>query len=75
MGGWARVSATGMIWVVLPRATVALIVVDGRVTQTAPYVWRYRGRDARQVWRELLRNAIRMEWVPAVERAATPPHP
>lgn len=57
-------TATGLIYVALPRATCGLVVVDGRVTDGPPYLRRLVGRDARQVWRELHRQAERLEWLP-----------
>lgn len=61
----ADTPADGLIYVVLPRATVGLVVSDGVVKDAPPYLRRVRGADARQVWRELARQAVRLEWVPA----------
>jgi hypothetical protein len=58
--------ADGLIYVPLSRATVGLIVAAGVVTDVAPYVRRrgWRGRDAREVWRELRRQGVAVQWVP-----------
>jgi hypothetical protein len=62
----------GLIYVPLPRATVGLMVVAGVVADVPPYVRRrgWEGRDARQVWRELRREGVAVEWVPAGRMAA-----
>lgn len=58
---------TGLIYAVLPRATVGLSIAEGRVVDAPPYVRRMRGMDARQAWRDLARQAIRLEWLPDVK--------
>ncbi len=57
----------GLIYVPLGRATVGLMVAAGIVVDVPPYVRRrgWVGRDARQVWRELRRAGVAVEWVPA----------
>lgn len=57
-------TASGLIYTVLPRATCGLVVVDGRITDAPPYLRRTLGRDARQVWRDLARQAHRLDWLP-----------
>lgn len=59
--------AVGVIRVVLGRAVVGLMVRDGVVVDVAPYLRRrgYTGRDARQVWRELRRQGLDVQWLPA----------
>lgn len=44
------------IWVSLPRATFALIVLDGRVVDAAPYGRRYLGWGEREAAEALRRN-------------------
>lgn len=57
--------ANGLIRAVLPKATVGLIVADGKVVDAAPYVRRTTiGRDARDVWREFARQAVDLQWLP-----------
>lgn len=60
--------ANGLIYVVLPRATIGLSVADGRIQFAPPYACKLGwtpGRDAREVWREAARRAEHMEWLPA----------
>lgn len=57
-------TASGLIFVVLPRATCGLVVADGRIIDAPPYLRRTIGRDARQVWRELHRQARHIDWLP-----------
>lgn len=59
--------ADGLIYVPLPRATVGLIVTGDQVTDVAPYVRRrgWVGRDARDLWRELRRQGVAVQWRPA----------
>ena len=57
-------NANGLIYCVLRRATVGLVVEDGIITQAPPYLRRTKGCDARQVWRQLAKQAIRLEWLP-----------
>jgi hypothetical protein len=58
------VTATGLIYTALPRATCGLVVTDGRIADAPPYLRRTIGRNARQVWRELHQQADRIEWLP-----------
>jgi len=61
--------ADGLIYVPLPRGTVGLVVADDRIVAVPPFVRRrgWRGRDAREVWRELRRQGVEVEWVAASE--------
>lgn len=60
----AAVTATGLIWCSTPRATVGLVVADGRVVDCPPYARRWAmGRDARQVWREQYRAGADLVWM------------
>lgn len=56
--------ASGLIYCVLPRATVGLIVRDGLIELAPPYLRRLVGADARQTWRELARQAEQLQWLP-----------
>lgn len=63
----------GLIYLPLPRATVGLMVTDGRITAVPPYVRRrgWVGRDAREVWRELRRAGHVVEWLRAGQENPT----
>jgi hypothetical protein len=58
-------TANGLIYVPLRSACVGLIVADGVVVEVPPYVRRRRwvGRDAREVWRELRRGGVAVQWI------------
>lgn len=68
-------TANGLIWCSTPKATVGLVVRDGRVVDCPPYARRWAmGRDAREVWREQYRAGVEMVWVEDTDTAQrTPP--
>lgn len=58
-------TANGLIWLSTKAATVALIVVDGRVVDCPPYARTWAlGRDARQVWRDAAGRGADLAWLP-----------
>lgn len=58
-------TADGVIWCSTRKATVGLVVADGRVVDCPPYARRRAlGKDARQVWRDQTRAGADLEWLP-----------
>lgn len=57
--------ASGLIYCVLRKATVGLVVHDGVIVDVPPYLRRLKGADARRTWRELAKQAERLEWLPS----------
>jgi hypothetical protein len=58
----------GWIWWSARTATVALIVRDGRVTDTPPWARRWAmGRDAAVLWRAGSREGADLRWFPDPE--------
>ena len=56
----AAVTANGLIYAVLTKATVGPVVSDGIIVDCPPYVGRTRlGRDACALWREQARRGAR----------------
>lgn len=57
--------ARGIIIVRGSGFTLALVVMDGKVTEAAPLArrWGVLGQDARQVWRDLAAKGHRLTWV------------
>jgi hypothetical protein len=57
--------ASGLIVYSTPRATVGLIVRDGRVVDCPPYARKWAmGRDARELWRDGKRKGAQLVWLP-----------
>jgi hypothetical protein len=58
-------TTAGLIYVVLSRATCGLVVDHGRIADAPPYLRRTTlGKDAREVWRDLARQAHHIDWLP-----------
>jgi hypothetical protein len=59
------VDAFGLIWCSTRRATVGLVVRDGRVVDCPPYARQWAlGCDAREVWRKQARAGADLMWLP-----------
>jgi hypothetical protein len=57
--------ADGLIWWSTPTATVGLVVAGGDVVACPPYARKWAaGRDARDLWRQGIRQGAHLEWIP-----------